>query len=100
MIRHILLIQFKPDATDEGISAVKQAFLNIPDRIQGVASVEWGVNDSPEGKNAGFTHCVYMSFTDEAAREHYLVHPDHLAVKTIFRPVLKELIVFDYQAGA
>ncbi|WP_374936606.1 Dabb family protein [Aeromonas sp. ASNIH6] len=36
-----------------------------------------------------------------AARQRYLPHPDHDALKAIFRPVLERIIVLDYtlQAG-
>jgi len=96
MVRHILLIRFKPEATAEAIDAVEAAFLAIPSKIEGVDSVEWGENDSPENKNEGFTHCVLMTFTDDAARSHYLPHPEHKALVSIFRPTLDEIIVFDY----
>ncbi|WP_323078440.1 Dabb family protein, partial [Aeromonas hydrophila] len=47
------------------------------------------------------THSVLMTFADEAARQRYLPHPDHDALKAIFRPVLERIIVLDYtlQAG-
>lgn len=96
MIRHILFITFTDSALPEQILAVRTAFLQIPDRIQGVTSVEWGVNDSPEDKNVGFTHCVLMTFADETARQQYLPHPIHDALKRIFRPVLRDIIVLDY----
>lgn len=96
MIRHILFITFTDSALPEQIQAVRTAFLQIPDRIEGVTSVEWGTNDSPEGKNAGYTHCVLMTFVDEAARQRYLLHPAHDDLKTIFRPILQDIIVLDY----
>ncbi|TXE37544.1 Dabb family protein [Serratia marcescens] len=96
MIRHILFITFTDGALPEQILAVRTAFLQIPDRIEGVTSVEWGINNSPEGKNIGFTHCVLMTFVDEAARQRYLPHPAHEALKAIFRPILRDIIVLDY----
>lgn len=96
MIRHILLITFIDSALPEQILAVRTAFLQIPDRIQGVTNVEWGINDSPEAKNAGFTHGVLMTFADEVARQRYLPHPAHDDLKAIFRPILREIIVLDY----
>lgn len=54
------------------VQAVRRAFLQIASQVEGVVSVEWGANNSPEGKNAGFTHCVLMSFENEAARRRYL----------------------------
>lgn len=35
-----------------------------------------------------------MTFTDERARQRYLPQPKHEGLKKIFRPVLKDLIVF------
>ena len=96
MIRHILLIQFKPDADPQKIEAVRAAFLAIPAKVEGVEAVEWGENDSPEGKNRGFTHCVLMTFADETGRQRYLPHSEHEALKTIFRPLLEKIIVLDY----
>lgn len=96
MVRHILLIRFNPQAGAQAIDAVKEAFDAIPSKIEGVESVEWGENDSPENKNKGFTHCVLMTFTDDAARNRYLPHPAHEALVAIFRPTLEDIIVFDY----
>lgn len=96
MIRHILFITFTDDASPEQINAVRQAFLRIPRQVTGVTRVEWGINDSPEGRNAGHTHCVLMTFADEAARQRYLPHPAHKDLKAIFRPILQDIIVLDY----
>lgn len=96
MIRHILFITFTDSALPEQILAVRTAFLQIPDRIEGVTNVEWGINDSSEEKNAGFTHCVLMAFADEVARQRYLPHPAHMDLKAIFRPILQDIIVLDY----
>ncbi|GAM60866.1 stress responsive alpha-beta barrel domain protein dabb [Vibrio ishigakensis] len=38
-----------------------------------------------------------MTFADEAARQRYLPHPEHDALKVVFRPILEDLIVLDYQ---
>ncbi|WP_449543734.1 Dabb family protein [Enterobacter ludwigii] len=96
MIRHILFMTFTDSALPEQIQAVRSAFLQVPEQIEGITSVEWGTNDSPEEKNAGVTHCVLMTFADEAARQRYLPHPAHEALKVIFRPVLRDIIVLDY----
>ena len=96
MIRHILFITLTDDTSPAQIDAVRLAFLRIPHQVEGVTRVEWGVNDSPEGKNSGYTHCVLMTFADEAARQRYLPHPAHDALKTLFRPVLQDIVVLDF----
>ncbi|EHL5467390.1 Dabb family protein [Salmonella enterica subsp. houtenae serovar 44:z36,[z38]:-] len=99
MIRHILLMKFDDNTPRKQLSLIQAGFLSIPDVLSGVLSVEWGANNSPEGKNAGFTHCVMMTFMDESTRAEYLCHPEHLALKNIFRTYLTDIIVFDYQFG-
>ncbi|MDQ2076889.1 Dabb family protein [Marinimicrobium sp. ABcell2] len=97
MIRHILLIKFKSSAHPQKIEALQDLFESMPDKIEGVSAVEWGLNDSPEGKNKGFTHAVLMTFDDEEARQRYLPHPEHSALKEVFIPLLEDIVVFDYQ---
>ena len=96
MIRHLLLIEFKPTVDAAQIAAVKTLFETIPEKIEGIVAVEWGLNDSPEGLNKQFTHAVFMTFADEAARTNYLPHPAHEALKQVFVPLLNDIVVFDY----
>ncbi len=96
MIRHVLLIRFKAEAQLSEIEHVKKTFLAISSKIEGIVSVEWGENDSPENLNRGFTHCVLMTFRDEESRTFYLPHPQHDALKETFLPCLKDIIVLDY----
>ncbi|PTP41524.1 Dabb family protein [Vibrio splendidus] len=96
MIRHILLIKFKENAEASEVQKLKMLFEAMPNKVEGVTSVEWGLNDSPENKNQGYTHSVLMTFADEEARQNYLPHPEHDALKDVFRPLLEDIIVFDY----
>ena len=96
MIRHILLIKFIETVTDAQLASLQSRFEAIPDNIDGVVSVEWGLNDSPENLNQGFTHSVFMTFENHQARLHYLPHPEHESLKMMFVPLIKDIIVFDY----
>ena len=96
MIRHIILIRFKSTAQINEINELKASFESMPLKVEGVHSVECGLNDSPEGKNKGYTHAVLMNFVDEAGRDNYLPHPEHDELKKLFGPILDDLVVFDY----
>ena len=96
MVRHIILIEFKSTAKTSEINALKSSFESMPLKVEGVHSVEWGLNDSPEGKNKNYTHAVLMSFVDDAGRDNYLPHPEHGELKKLFGPILEDLVVFDY----
>ena len=47
MIRHILLIRFKDASLLSEIEKLKDLFESMPEKVEGVVSVEWGTNDSP-----------------------------------------------------
>ncbi|EDV2568423.1 TPA: Dabb family protein [Salmonella enterica] len=96
MIRHILFITFNDDVLPGEIEVVRWIFLRIPMLVKGVTCVEWGVNDSCENKSAGHTHCVLMTFADDLARQYYLTHSVHQALKSIFCPALSDIVVFDF----
>jgi hypothetical protein len=98
MIRHILLIKFKDSVKPLDIATAKTLFETIQEKIEGIVSVEWGLNDSTENLNKGFTHSVLMTFVDENARQSYLPHPEHDALKAVFVPLLEDIVIFDYQA--
>ncbi|EOD80092.1 hypothetical protein D515_00916 [Grimontia indica] len=96
MIRHILLIKFIESATEDQINHIKALFLDVPKKIDGVVSVEWGENDSDENLNKGCTHAVLMTFANQAGREQYLPHPEHDKLKLDFVPLIEDITVFDY----
>ena len=76
-VRHVVVFKYTPSATPGQIRQVTEAFRALPGRIPGITGFEDGVNNSPEGKNHGFTHAYLLTFEDAAARDAYLPHPEH-----------------------
>lgn len=76
-VRHIVVFKYKPDASEDQIKQVTQAFRDLKTKIPGIIAFEDGVNNSPEKKNLGFTHVYVLTFEDAAARDAYLPHPEH-----------------------
>tara|TARA_B100000029_G_scaffold485093_1_gene538027 strand:- start:60 stop:485 length:426 start_codon:yes stop_codon:yes gene_type:complete len=95
-IRHVVCFKFKEDATDAQIRKVEKAFAGLKKKIPEIKGLEWGVNNSPEGLNKGFTHCFIVTFADEKGREIYLPHPDHKAFVEILKPILDDVFVIDF----
>jgi hypothetical protein len=96
LLRHVVLFSFKSDAKPEQIKAVEEAFVALPGKIKEIKSLEWGVNNSPEQLNQGFTHCFFVTFASEADRAVYLPHPAHKAFGALLKPVLDKVLVVDY----
>ena len=95
-LRHVVLFKFKDSATAGDINTVEQAFSELPALINEIKGYEWGINNSPEGFDKGFTHCFLVSFDSEADRSAYLPHPAHLAFVEVLKPHLDDVLVMDY----
>ena len=55
-VKHIVIFKYKEKATPAQIEEVTQAFKALKGKISGIVSFEYGVNNSPENLNKGFTH--------------------------------------------
>ena len=100
-VRHVVVFKFKPGATEQQITQVTQAFRGLRSRIPGITGFEDGVNNSPEGKNLGFTHVYLLTFDSIASRDAYLPHPEHKKFGELLGQlgVLEDAFVVDYVAG-
>lgn len=98
VVRHIVVFKYSPDASDEQIQEITDAFRALKDKIPGIVSFEHGVNNSPEGKNQGFTHAYVMTFEDVEARDAYLPHPEHQKFGELLAEsgIFEDAFVVDY----
>ena len=76
-VRHVVVFKYKKDAAPDKIAQVTRAFRDLRGKIPGITAFEDGINNSPEGKNLGFTHVYQLTFESVAARDAYLPHPEH-----------------------
>lgn len=96
ILRHVVLFKFKDGTSAEDIKKVEDAFHALPSKIPQIAGYEWGINNSPEGLDKGFTHVFFLSFKSEEDRAIYLPHPDHKAFGAVLGPHLDDVHVMDY----
>jgi hypothetical protein len=78
MIRHCVFLRFRsdlPQAEKDGIWADLAALKTM---ISGFVALHIGPNVSPEGLGKGFAEGFIIDFDGPAARDAYLVHPDHV----------------------
>jgi hypothetical protein len=100
-VRHIVVFKYKPGTTPEQIKQVTDAFRGLRTKIPGITAFEDGINNSPEGKNQGFTHIYMLTFEDLAARDAYLPHPEHKKFGDLLGKlgVVADVFVVDYAQG-
>lgn len=96
-VKHIALFKFKEGIAQEQIDQAFDQLLELSESIDGIEDYVSGMNNSPEGLNQGYTHGFVMTFTDAAARDAYISHPDHERVKTAVLPSIEALVIFDFE---
>ena len=96
LLRHVVLLNFKPDTPAAKKEEIVKAFEGLQALIPEIHSLEWGLNNSPENLNKGFTHCFTLTFLSEDDRARYLPHPDHKAFGNLLGPHLEDVLVVDY----
>ncbi|WP_424930232.1 Dabb family protein [Amaricoccus tamworthensis] len=99
MIRHIVLIRFKPELEDSEIADIWTQLHAIRSEVPGVLSITSGKSESPEKIERGYMHGFVVDFTDWDALEAYQVHPDHkrLGARLVENAVggIDGILVFD-----
>ena len=100
MLRHLVLLQFKPDTAPAAIADITAAFHALQPAIDTVRALESGTDVSPEGLAHGYTHAFLLTFDDAAGRDHYLPHPAHQAFVARLQPLLADVLVLDYATSA
>ncbi|WPP52436.1 Dabb family protein [Catalinimonas niigatensis] len=97
-LKHVVVFKYKENASKADIKKVTDAFRALQDKIPGITDFEYGINNSPEGKNMGFTHVYTLTFENAAARDTYLPHPEHKKFGELLGTlgVLEDAFVVDY----
>ncbi len=96
-VKHIALVQFKAETTPEQIDETFDSLLDLSESIPGIEDFISGPNNSPENLNAGHTHAFIFTFSDAAARDAYLTHPDHVAFTQVALPRIEKVTVVDFE---
>ena len=90
------MFKFKEGTSAEDIKKVEEAFAALPGKIKEIKEFEWGINNSPENHDKGYTHCFLLTFDSEEGRAVYLPHPDHQEFGKLVGPLLEDVHVIDY----
>jgi hypothetical protein len=96
VLRHVVLFKFKDSSSPAAIKKVAETFVGLYGKVPEVKSVEWGINNSPENLNQGFTHCFTLSFSSEKDLAAYQVHPAHKEFQRVLQPHMEKVFVVDY----
>ena len=96
-VKHIVLFKFKEGTTEEQTNKFFEDVLDLSESVPGIDDYVSGTCCSAEGRNQGLTHGFIMTFADLAARDAYLVHPEHERFKAGAIPLVDNILVFDFE---
>jgi hypothetical protein len=95
MVRHILLLEPRPDTTAENIEECRVALQGLVGKIPGLLDCHWGENFAASERREGFTHGFTMDFLDRQSLEAYAPHPEHAPVAALVRAAFRKITVLD-----
>jgi len=106
-IVHIVLFQFKPDASPEVVQEACKRMLALKDLCLHpgtmkpyVKSAVGGLDNSPENLQNGMTHGFVFEFENEEDRNYYLkTDPSHDEFKASVKDALEHAQVVDFVPG-
>ncbi len=101
MIKHIVLVRFKPDTALSDIEAIFTKIGNLQSILPTMKSYDYGRYNGSDERYKGFDYAFYMEFDTVEERDAYLIHPEHVKVGTALRAMLdtegsESFFAFDY----
>ncbi|RYP19607.1 hypothetical protein DL767_009617 [Monosporascus sp. MG133] len=103
-INHIVLFQFKADASPDTINKTVAAMLGLKNSCVHPASqkpyiksLTGGPDNSPEGMQAGIQYGFVVEFENSQDRDYYVAEDKaHQAFKDSLSGIMEKVIVVDY----
>jgi hypothetical protein len=77
MIRHIVLVKFRPEVTEAAITGIFAALPKLSARLPGVLGFAFGRSDSPEQIERGYRHGFTIDFATWDALATYQADAEH-----------------------
>ena len=92
----LLFLNLKIAPQGEDVQHVADTFYALKKSVPLIKEMEWGINNSPEQFNQGFTHCFILSFKSEKDLADYQNNPSHKAFQEVLKPHMEKVFVVDY----
>ena len=96
LLRHVVIFKFNDSSSAEDVQHVADTFYALKKTVPQIKDMEWGINNSPEQFNQGFTHCFIISFKSEKDLADYQNNSNHKAFQEVLKPHMEKVFVVDY----
>lgn len=97
MVRHILLLEPRPETTAHAVEECRTALQGLVGKIPGLLDCHWGENFAAPERREGFSYGFTMDFIDRQSLHAYAPHPEHQPVAAQVRAAFQKITVLDIQ---
>ena len=94
MVKHIVFFKFE-DNSAENTAQIKERFMGMVGKIEGMKNLEVGINFSTEER--AFDMALSCDFDDKEGLKFYATHPVHVAIVTYLKSINTVTKVVDYE---
>lgn len=94
MVKHIVFFKLE-DNSEANKRDIKERFMTMVGKIEGMSNLEIGLNFSPEER--AFDLSLICDFPDKEALKYYATHPVHVAIVTYLKSINTVTKVVDYE---
>jgi heme-degrading monooxygenase HmoA len=95
MIKHVIVIKFKPDASEEDKKLFEEMLGKLPSVIPEIKGFLFGRDVVRSERSYDFA--LVSDFEDLKALERYRVHPEHVKVLQHVRAIAEQIIAVDFE---
>ncbi|SHE59123.1 Stress responsive A/B Barrel Domain [Desulfacinum infernum DSM 9756] len=94
MIKHVVLLKFKPGVTEDDVQALEKGLDALPGAIPEILSYDFG-RDIVRSERS-FDFGLVSSFKDLDALKRYQVHPEHVKVLEHVKRICDQIVAVDF----
>ncbi|KAK2591154.1 hypothetical protein QQS21_011168 [Conoideocrella luteorostrata] len=99
-VTHVLLVSFKPSASQSTIDSIWETCLSPDTGKPYVLSTRGGINNNPEHSNKNMTHGFIIESRNQLDRQYFLdVDPAHKAFVEHIDPNNNDFLTLDFTDG-
>jgi quinol monooxygenase YgiN len=94
MLKHVVLLKFKPEISESDIENIEKGLESLPSRIPEIKRYEFGRDILHTERSYDFA--LISEFEDQEAMQRYQTHPYHFAVLNNIRAACDSIIAVDF----
>jgi hypothetical protein len=94
MLKHVVFLKFKPEASESDIEDIEKGLASLPSRIPEIKRYEFGRDILRSDRSYDFA--LISEFEDQEAMGRYQIHPYHFAVLNKIRAICEDIVSVDF----